>query len=227
MLAWRPSREQDGPKTEIEVTFTDEGGKTRVDLEHAAGNASARRPQRRGRATAKAGSPSSPASPTARTASSRSEERVGVGSGADVLAPELRHDAAARRALQEAELEQVRLVDVLDRVRLLADRGGERREADRAAVELLDDRPQQRAVDALEPALVDLEQVERLARDLGRDRALMRAPRRSRAPAAGAGWRCAACRASGAAISSAASPSISTSRICAERRTIRASSSGS
>ena len=34
VLAWRPSREQDGPKTEIEVTFTDEGGKTRVDLEH-------------------------------------------------------------------------------------------------------------------------------------------------------------------------------------------------
>ena len=34
VLAWRPSREQDGPKWEIEVTFTDEGGKTRVDLEH-------------------------------------------------------------------------------------------------------------------------------------------------------------------------------------------------
>ena len=34
VLAWNPSREQDGPKTEIEVTFTDEGGKTRVDLEH-------------------------------------------------------------------------------------------------------------------------------------------------------------------------------------------------
>jgi uncharacterized protein YndB with AHSA1/START domain len=34
VLAWRPKREQDGPRTEIEVTFTDEGGKTRVDLEH-------------------------------------------------------------------------------------------------------------------------------------------------------------------------------------------------
>ena len=34
VLAWRPKREQDGPTTEIEVTFTDEGGKTRVDLEH-------------------------------------------------------------------------------------------------------------------------------------------------------------------------------------------------
>jgi uncharacterized protein YndB with AHSA1/START domain len=34
VLAWNPSREQNEPKTEIEVTFTDEGGKTRVDLEH-------------------------------------------------------------------------------------------------------------------------------------------------------------------------------------------------
>ena len=34
LLSWNPSREQDLPRTEIEVTFTDEGGKTRVDLEH-------------------------------------------------------------------------------------------------------------------------------------------------------------------------------------------------
>ena len=34
VLAWNPSREHARPKTEIEVTFTDEGGKTRVDLEH-------------------------------------------------------------------------------------------------------------------------------------------------------------------------------------------------
>jgi uncharacterized protein YndB with AHSA1/START domain len=33
VLAWNPSRE-DRPRTEIEVTFTDEDGKTRVDLEH-------------------------------------------------------------------------------------------------------------------------------------------------------------------------------------------------
>ena len=33
MLAWNPSRE-DRPRTEIEVTFTEEDGKTRVDLEH-------------------------------------------------------------------------------------------------------------------------------------------------------------------------------------------------
>jgi uncharacterized protein YndB with AHSA1/START domain len=34
VLAWNPSREQDRPRTEIEVTFTEEGDKTRVDLEH-------------------------------------------------------------------------------------------------------------------------------------------------------------------------------------------------
>jgi uncharacterized protein YndB with AHSA1/START domain len=34
VLSWNPSREQDRPRTEIEVTFTDVEGKTRVDLEH-------------------------------------------------------------------------------------------------------------------------------------------------------------------------------------------------
>jgi uncharacterized protein YndB with AHSA1/START domain len=34
VLAWNPSREQDRPRTEIEVTFTDVDGRTRVDLEH-------------------------------------------------------------------------------------------------------------------------------------------------------------------------------------------------
>jgi uncharacterized protein YndB with AHSA1/START domain len=34
VLSWNPGREQDQPRTEIEVTFTEEGGKTRVDLEH-------------------------------------------------------------------------------------------------------------------------------------------------------------------------------------------------
>ena len=82
-----------------------------------------------------------------------------------MLPPEVGDHAAARRALEEAELEQVRLVDVLDRVRLLAERDGERRQADRAAAELQGDRLEQLAVDPLEPLLVDLEQLERLLRD--------------------------------------------------------------
>ena len=92
---------------------------------------------------------------------------------ADVRAAELRDHAAARRALEEAELEQVRLVDVLDRVGLLAERDGERRQADRAALELERDRAQELAVGALEPLAVDLHQRQRLARDLVRDRALV------------------------------------------------------
>ena len=35
VLAWNPSREQEQPQTEVEVTFTDAGeGKTLVELEH-------------------------------------------------------------------------------------------------------------------------------------------------------------------------------------------------
>ncbi len=49
-------------------------------------------------------------------------------------------DAAARRAIEEADLDQIRLVDVLDRVLLLADRGRQAVEPDRAAAELVDDR---------------------------------------------------------------------------------------
>ena len=78
---------------------------------------------------------------------------------------ELRHDPSARGALDEAELQEIRLVDVLDRVRLLAERHGERGQADRAAVEALDDRAQELAVGPLEPVGVDLEQLERLRGD--------------------------------------------------------------
>ena len=34
VLAWNPSRERDRPTTEVEVTFTAEDGKTRVELQH-------------------------------------------------------------------------------------------------------------------------------------------------------------------------------------------------
>ena len=57
-----------------------------------------------------------------------------------MLAAQLRHHAAARRSLDEAELEEIRLVDVLDGVRLLAEGDCQRREADRAAVEALQNR---------------------------------------------------------------------------------------
>src|SRR5204863_7205598 len=72
-------------------------------------------------------------------------------------------------SLDDAELEQVGLVDIFDRVRLLAKSHRERGETDRVALELLDDRPEQRAVRALQPVAVDLHQLQRLTRDLERD----------------------------------------------------------
>src|SRR5579862_2643903 len=91
----------------------------------------------------------------------------------DVGAAERCNRPSARGAGDEAELEKVRLVDVLDRVGLLTERRGERVDADGPAGVLLHDRTEEVAVEALEPRLVDLEQVERLARDRRRDRALV------------------------------------------------------
>ena len=83
-----------------------------------------------------------------------------------MLAPELRHDAAARGSLDQAELEEVRLVDVLDRVLLLPERHRQGREPDRPAVELVHDRAEEIPVDPLEPLVVDLEKSQRLAGDI-------------------------------------------------------------
>ena len=52
-------------------------------------------------------------------------------------AAEVGDDAAARCALQEAELEQERLVDILDRLGLLPERDRERRQPDRPAAHCL------------------------------------------------------------------------------------------
>ncbi len=87
------------------------------------------------------------------------------------LHPEVRErppggGSTAGRALDQAALEQVGLVHVLDRVLLLADRDGERRQPDRAPAELLADRAQDLAVETVESLVVDAEQVERLDRDV-------------------------------------------------------------
>src|SRR5439155_7554941 len=102
-----------------------------------------------------------------------SEQGFAGGDGAEVGASQLGDDAPAWRPLDEPELKQVRLVHVLDRVPLLAERDCKRRQPDRPATETLDDRAQQLAVDAFEPLLVDLVQLERLARDLNRHDALV------------------------------------------------------
>src|ERR671936_1570562 len=95
------------------------------------------------------------------------------GFSTDVGAAEVGNHPAARRALDEAELEEVRLVDVLDRLLLLAEGDRERGEPDRPAAELDRDRFEQVAVGALEADPVDLVELERLERDVERDRALV------------------------------------------------------
>src|SRR5262249_45642166 len=69
---------------------------------------------------------------------------------AEVRACPRRGDAALRRTRQETLLDEVRLVDLLDGVALLADGGRQRVQPDRTARELVDDGEQQRAVHAIE-----------------------------------------------------------------------------
>ena len=95
-------------------------------------------------------------------------------------------------------LEQVRLVDVLDRVRLLAERDGERREPTGPPSNFSTIARSSSRSSASSPRSSTSSSVERRVGDRGRDRRPRAAPGRSRARAAGAGSRCAACRASGA-----------------------------
>ena len=67
-------------------------------------------------------------------------------------------DPPARCPLQKAELEKIRLVDVLDRLRLLTHRGGQRRQPDRPTLKLRRQGGQDRDVQLVQPPLVDLEQ---------------------------------------------------------------------
>ena len=83
-----------------------------------------------------------------------------------------RGDTAARRAIEKAGLDQERLVDVFDRVLFFADGGRDAVDAHRAAAELVDDGSQQLAIDLVEAVIVDLEQLQRRARDLGVDPAV-------------------------------------------------------
>src|SRR5438477_4206224 len=88
---------------------------------------------------------------------------------AEVRVGEGRRHPALRRPREESFLDQEGLVDVLDRVALFADRGGERVDAHGSAGELVDDGEKQRAIHLVEAGLVDVEESERVARDGARD----------------------------------------------------------
>src|SRR5918997_2941866 len=80
-----------------------------------------------------------------------------------------RRHPTARRAIEEADLDQVRLDDFLDTFALLADRCGNRADADRPTVELFDNRRQNLAVNFVQSELVNFHLVERALRQGLRD----------------------------------------------------------
>ena len=90
----------------------------------------------------------------------------------DVREAGRRRDPARGRALDEPAQQQERLVDVLDRLGRLADRDRERAEPDGPADERAAQRVEDRPVDLVEAELVDLEQRERVACDVGGDPAV-------------------------------------------------------
>ena len=112
----------------------------------------------------------------------------------EVGTPEPCDHAPARRPLQQALLQQIRLVDVLDRAAILPDRVGQRRQPDRARP-----RTSRRSCAAARGRAGRGPRRPRRAgrapqrRWRGRSRR-RRAPGRSRARAAAAGWRAAASR---------------------------------
>src|SRR2546425_4796828 len=90
-------------------------------------------------------------------------------SEAKMLVRGSRGAAAARRARQEAALHEKRLVHFLQRAGILAHSRRDGGEPDGPALELLDDRLEDAAVHVVEPELVHIEPLERLAGDQGSD----------------------------------------------------------
>src|SRR5436190_2097106 len=107
--------------------------------------------------------PPSPRAPP-RLPRNGSEQRGRLGRRQTEVPPRVRGGAPATWcALQEPALEEVRLVDVLDRVRLLLHGDRECGEADRAAAELAADRAEDLAVQAVQALVVDFQEVQRQA----------------------------------------------------------------
>jgi len=77
-----------------------------------------------------------------------------------------------RGSLDEPGLDEIRLMDVLDRAAVLADGDGNGLQAHRPAPELVDDRVQDPPVHLVEAEVVDTEHREGLVRDLAGDHAV-------------------------------------------------------
>src|SRR3954471_665999 len=134
-------------------------------VRNTTGGSAAARVKIAGRFTAAAGLPAT-----------ASEERLLLRAGAGVgrIEPEVTirlggGDASARSALEESVLDEERLIHFLERARVLADGGGYCADADRSALELLDDGLEDSRVHVVEPELIDLEQLQRVGGDLAID----------------------------------------------------------
>ena len=95
---------------------------------------------------------------------------AGGAAQADVLVGGVERDAPTWRAGDHPLGDQERLVHVLDRLGLLTDADRHRRQPDRTAVELGAQRGEDRPVDLVEAAIVDAEQRQPVAGDVGVDR---------------------------------------------------------
>ena len=91
---------------------------------------------------------------------------------AEMFVGQRRGHAAALGAIEQAQLHQVRLVNLLDGIFFFAERSGDGIQAHGAAGKFLDDREHEIAVHFVEAVFIDAEPVERFAGDVGGDAAL-------------------------------------------------------
>ena len=83
-----------------------------------------------------------------------------------------RDTAPARRAVEKADLHQIRLIDILQRDRLLADGRRQRLQPDRASAESRHNAAQHAPVDRIQSKLVDFQRAQGGVRRLLRDDAV-------------------------------------------------------
>src|SRR4051812_22974362 len=79
---------------------------------------------------------------------------------AEVFVGKARSLTAARRAVKESDLDEERLVDIFDRIRLFGQRSGESVQSHGATLIFLDDGQEQLAIDLVESVLVHFEHFE-------------------------------------------------------------------
>src|SRR5258708_4750422 len=92
-----------------------------------------------------------------------------AGPETEVLISELRGHAAARRAIEEADLYQVWFDDFFDRVFLFLNRRRQSTDAHRPAFKLFDNRQQQLTIHFVQTVSIHFHSIERIVCDIERD----------------------------------------------------------